>query len=285
MRSRLAHLIYLVAAVPLVSCPSMAFAQIDLFGNIANTINNNLRHGTVPFTHINVEIGWNITPAEVSFKYSPIGNPAEQLIPVPNTTQSFSNGDTQTAEDSYHSLCEGTVKHTWVITDGLVAAPSPVCAQCGNLEANFNSLPPIDSASPDSGATHLRQGETLSRSIPYSQHVNQSVPVPPMSTAKFQTFFVVRPINNLPFEVRVKIGGSFSFSATTDCSLRGAVPERCTTATTTSVQGLGTFYKQNPDPHVQPIDDRFVIVTLHGQYTGAIGDTPGDFPCHVNLTP
>jgi hypothetical protein len=243
-----------------------------------------LEVATLP-TNINVEIGWNITPAEVSFQYSPVANPADQLIPVPNTVQSFSNGGAQQAEFPYRSLCQGTVKHTWVITDGLVAAPSPVCAQCGNLEADFNALPGIDSASPDSGVTHLRQGETISRSIPYSQHVQASVPVPPMSSATFQTYFVDRPINNLPFEVRVKIGGSFSFSATTECSVRGAIPERCTTATTTSVQGLGTFYRQNPDSHVQPIDDRFVTVTLHGQYTGAIGETPGIFPCKVNLTP
>ena len=269
------------AVLSLVFCPTAAFAQIDLFGNIANTIGNNLRRGTVPFTNINVEIGWNVTAAEVSFQYSPVGNPADQLIPVPNTSQSFTNGGANQAQFPYQSLCIGTVKHTWVITDGLVAAPSPLCAQCGTLLADFNSLSGIDSASPDSGTTHLQQGETISRSVTSSQHVQASVPVPPMTTATFQTYFDVRPIDKLPFEVKVKIGGSYSFSATTECSLRGAIPERCTTANTTSVQGLGTFYKQNPDPHVQPIDDKFVIVTLHGQYTGAIGKTPGNFTCNV----
>jgi hypothetical protein len=184
----------------------------------------------------------------------------------------------------YQAFCHQSVLHTWVITDGMAVSSPPTCAQCSSLIGNFNSLPGIDSASPDSGSTQLRQGEILSRTASYSQTVQTSVPVSAMSTVTYQTFFDERAIADLPFDVDIKIGGSFRFEALRgDCGGGGIIPGRCTRASFT--QGLGAFYKANPNPHVQVIDDLFVTVKLHGQYTGAIGKTPGNFTCAVLANP
>jgi hypothetical protein len=287
MRGQSARIILI--AVTLFSCSPEAFAQINLFGNIADTLDYSWRHAPQPWDRTRVyDIGWNITPAEVSFQYGPVGNPPDVLIPVPNTSQSFINITDSPAVYPYQALCQGTVQHTWLVTDGMVAKSTPTCEQCGTLIANFNSLPGIDSASPDSGTTQLKQGDTLSRSVPYSQPVQATIQVPARSVATYQTYFVERSITNLPFEVDVRIGGSFRFEAFRgDCKkeslLESIKAGRCTRASFTG--GLGTFYKQNPDPHVQYVDDQFVIVKLHGQYTGAIGKTPGNFTCDVIATP
>jgi hypothetical protein len=39
----------LVTALPLLFCRQIAFAQIDLFGNIANTLDNQFKHASPPF--------------------------------------------------------------------------------------------------------------------------------------------------------------------------------------------------------------------------------------------
>ncbi|HTR35808.1 MAG TPA: hypothetical protein VMH80_07915 [Bryobacteraceae bacterium] len=275
----------LVITLPLLLVPQLGFAQIDLFGNIATTLDNRFKHLSPPFDTTKVfEIGWNVTSAETQFQFGPIGNPPDTLIPVPNTSQTLPNPGPNPAKLHYHAFCHQTVLHTWVITDGMAVSSPPTCTQCSSLVANFNSLPGIDSASPDSGITQLRQGETLSRTISYSQMVDADFDVSAMSNLNVETFFDERSISNLPFEVDVKIGGSFRFQASRgDCGQEGLFHGRCTTATFT--QGLGTFYKENPDQHIQPIDDQFVIVKLHGQYTGAIGKTPGNFTCEPVPTP
>ncbi|MFY9572399.1 MAG: hypothetical protein WAV20_13445, partial [Blastocatellia bacterium] len=75
----------------------------------------------------------------------------------------------------------------------------------------------------------------------------------------------------------VKIGGSFRFEAFRQDGPRETVAR--------FTQGLGTFYKNHPHPHVQVIDDLFVIVKLKGKYTGAIGRTPGNFTCEAIASP
>jgi len=289
MRNQSAKTISAVIAVTLFYCSPKAFAQINLFGNIADTLDYSWRHAPQPWDSTRVyDIGWNITPAEVSFQYGPVLAPPDVLVPVPNTSQSFINITDLPAQYPYQELCQATVKHTWLITDGMVPKSTPTCQQCGTLVAEFNSLPGIDSASPDSGTTQLKQGDTLSRSVPYSQPVQATIQVPARTIATYQTYFDERSIPNLPFEVGVRIGGSFRFEALRgDCKQANLEQNiklgRCTRANFTS--GLGTIYKQIPDPHVQVVDDQFVIVKLHGQYTGAIGKSPGNFTCEVLATP
>lgn len=262
----------------LIFSATAANAQINLFGNIATTLDNQWRQASPPWDRTRVyDIGWNVTPTANSFQYAPLGNPPDVLVPVPNTSQSFSNATMNPAAFPYQALCQRTVQHMWVITDGMT----------GDQVGNFNSLPGIDSASPDSGSTQLRQGEILSRSIHYSQSIQAVVSVPAASSATYQTFFDERPLTNLSFEVDVRIGGSFRFEALRgDCDrdiATAVIAGRCTRASFT--QGVGTFYKANPNPHVQVIDDLFVILKLHGRYTGAIGKTPGNFTCEVMAIP
>jgi len=137
-----------VSAAALCLCVSVAHGQIDLFGNIAATLDRQWRHGNPPWDSTRVyDIGWNVAPVAASFQYGSFGNPADSLIPVPNTSQSFSNTTTNPASFPYQATCQYTVQHRWIITDGMT----------GDLVGTFNSFPAIDSASPDSGSTHLRR--------------------------------------------------------------------------------------------------------------------------------
>jgi hypothetical protein len=258
--------------VMLILQPSTASAQIDLFGKIATTLDRNYKHLSPPFDSTRVyDIGWNVTPAPVRFQYAPLGNPPDVPVAVPDTSQSFTNNTPNAGTFPYEAVCKQTVKHTWQITDGMI----------GNLVGNFNSLPGIDSASPGSGGMHLTQGETASKEVPYSQPVRATVPVPAMSTVTYQTFFHERQLD-IAFDVDVKIGGSFRFEALRgDCGQGGT--GRCTRASFT--EGLGKFYREVPDPHIQVLDDQFVVVKLHGRYSGAIGTTPGNFTCEVKALP
>jgi hypothetical protein len=286
MRHRSAGVIRTVITISLFSCCPAAFAQFNLFGNLADTLDSNWRP---KWDRTRVyDIGWNINPVEVSFQYAPLGNLPDVLVPVPNTSQSFINITDNPATYPYQKLCQGTVEHTWRVTDGMVAKSTPTCDQCGTLIANFNALPGIDSASPDSGGTQLKHGDVLSRSISYSQNVQATIQVPARSVASYQTYFDKRSITNLPFDVAVRIGGSFRFEAFRgDCrqeALEANIKAgTCTRASFT--QGLGAFYRQFPNPHVQYVDDEFVVVKLRGEYTGAIGRTPGNFSCAVMATP
>jgi hypothetical protein len=262
MRHNRTHVL-VFAVIVLFLCTNEAFAQIDLFGNIRETLDYQWRHAQNPWDSTEVyDIGWNVTPKAVRVEYAAFGTPAPELIPVPNTSQSFTNNTANPGTFPYEAKCQHTVRHTWRMTYGM----------SGSLVGTFNSLTGIDSESPDSGTMNLTQGQTVSRDAPYSQLLSAQVTVPANSSATYQAFFEQRPIRG-SFEVDVKIGGSFRFKA-----VRGN-----TTANFT--QGLGTFYTQHPHPHVRVLDDLFVIVTLQGEYTGAIGRTPGNFTCKAIATP
>jgi hypothetical protein len=244
-------------------CPSHVLAQIDLFGHIAETLDYQWRHAPNPWERTRVyDIGWNVNPTAVRFEYVSVGNPLAVLVAIPNTSQSFTNTTTNAATYPYEALCKLTVNHTWKITYGM----------SGNLIGTFNSLPGIDPASPDSGSVHLTQGESAQRDAQYSQILRAAVSIPGMTSATYQAYYEERPVT-VPFEVDVRIGGSFRFEA-----FRGNTRAQM-------VQGLGTFYKLNPHSHVQVIDDQFVIVKLQGEYKGAIGRTPGNFTCEAVATP
>jgi hypothetical protein len=270
------QIVRLALLAMLFTGPSTAIAQIDLFGNLASKLDSNYKHLTPPFDATRLYApGWNVTPTPTFFEYPPIENLPVVPVPVPNTSQSFTNNTQSTATYPYAATCQHTVTHKWVITDGMT----------DNLhltgEATFDSLPGIDAASPGTGSIHLTQGETVSKDVSYSQPVRARVSVPPNSTVTYQTYFDERPID-IPFEVDVKIGGSFEFQA-----LRGdcghdfpRTTGRCTTANFMGL--LGTSYQQLPDPHIQVIDAQFVTVKLHGEYTGAVATiTPGNFKCEV----
>jgi len=250
--------------------PVAAYGQIDLFGNIAAKLDQSYKNLHPPFDSTRVyDIGWNVTPAPVLFQYSPFGNPADVLIPIPGTLKTVTNGTNSDGNFPYESTCAFSIKHNWLMTDGMT----------GNLVGNFNAFPGIDSGSPGSGGVTLVQGESATESASFSIPLTASVTVPANTSVTFQTFVHEHPVTT-PFEVDVKIGGSFRFEAIRN---GGGILPRQTTASFTS--GLGAFYKLVPDPHIQAIDDQFTIVKLHGTYTGAVGDEPGSFRCEARAVP
>jgi len=254
----------------LVLSPMAAYAQIDLFGNIAAKLDQSYESLHPPFDSTRVyDIGWNVTPTPVQFQYSPFSNPPDVLVAIPGTIKSFTNGTNSDGKFPYASQCTFTIKHNWLMTDGMT----------GNLVGNFDAFPGIDSGSPSSAGVTLVQGESVTQFASFSIPVTASVKVPANSSVTFQTFVHEHPVTT-PFEVDVKIGGSFRFEATRN---GGGIFPRPTTASFTS--GLGAFYKLVPDPHIQVIDDQFTIVKLHGTYTGAVGDSPGSFRCEARALP
>jgi len=254
----------------LVLGPTTAFAQIDLFGNIAAKLDQSYKHLHPPFDSTRVyDIGWNVTPTPVKFQYSPFGNPPDVLVPIPGTLKTVTNGTNSDGNFPYESQCVFAIKHNWRMTDGMT----------GNLVGNFDPFPGIDSGSPSSAGVTLVQGESVTESASFSIPVTASVSVPANSSVTFQTFVHEHPVTT-PFEVDVKIGGSFRFEATRN---GGGIFPSPTTASFKS--GLGTFYKLVPDPHIEVIDDQFTIVKLHGTYTGAVGDEPGSFRCEARALP
>lgn len=248
----------------LLFCPSQAFAQIDLFGNVRDTLDNQYRHMPRPYDTTRVfDIGWDPKPALVVFRYGNFPTPSPVLIPVPDTSKSFSNNTPNAASFPYHATCEQTVTHTWRMTYGMT----------GDLVGVFNALPGIDAASPGSGQLNLRQGQTVTNRKRYSQSIEALVQVPAMSSVTVQAYYEQFPVV-VPFDVAVKIGGSFRFEA-----IRGHPPGRVTRVFFT--QGLGSFYRQHPHPHIEVLNDLYVIVKLLGEYRGAIGRSPGNFNCQA----
>jgi hypothetical protein len=174
--------------------------------------------------HARYEPGWNVTPVPVQFQYAPFGNPPDMPLPIPNTIKSFSNGTSNPCSFDYEAPCAFTIHHDWQITDGMT----------GNLVGTFRPIPGIDSGRPDTGIVHLAQ--SVSRDVPFSQHVSAMVMAPAMSSVTFQAFVDERPVT-VPFEYDVEIGGSFRFEA---FRKGGGIFPGQTRASFT--MGLGMFY-------------------------------------------
>jgi hypothetical protein len=243
--------------------PAELFAQIDLFGNIRDTLDNEWKRNGWESTRV-YDVGWNVTPEPVRVQYDALGNPPEVLIAIPDTSKAFTNATPNPGSFPYEAVCKQTIKHTWRITYGIT----------GSLVGAFNSLPGIDSASPKSGGMNLTPGQMASQDAQYSQSLQAMVSVPPMSSVTYQAYYHQRPLT-LAFDVDVRIGGSYRFEA-----FKGN-----TRSSSVHAEGLGTFYKDHPHPNVQVVDDVFVIVKLRGEYTGAIGTTPGNFTCEARAVP